>query len=166
MRPLRVYWVFGQILILLGQKCNAVGQVLIFLDGHILYNNLAIWSHCTRHFIKLGREIVHLTRPKNESNKIYSFHFHFSLTAKSEALVLSDEICISWIWIGIVVVAEIERKFIFYSSEIETTVVNVIKQFRRKSGFHQNCEIQKQFISSLSLQKVANQCYFKSKIIL
>ena len=43
---LRVYLVFGKILMLLWQKCYAIGQVFIVADEKIIENNLAIWSHC------------------------------------------------------------------------------------------------------------------------
>ena len=39
------FWAFGIILILLWQKCFAIGQVFVAVDGQIFYNNLAIWSH-------------------------------------------------------------------------------------------------------------------------
>ena len=42
---LRVYLVFDKVLILLWQKCFAIGQVFNVVYIHILKNNLAIWSY-------------------------------------------------------------------------------------------------------------------------
>ena len=42
---IRVYLVFGKILILLYQKCFSIWHVFIVVHGPILENNLAIWSH-------------------------------------------------------------------------------------------------------------------------
>ena len=58
----RVYLVFGKILQLLWQKCNAIGQVCTVTDGEIFKDNLAIWSHCsTDNTYSRGRIHVQLT---------------------------------------------------------------------------------------------------------
>ena len=44
----RVYLVFGKILIVLWQKCFIIWQTFIIVDGQILLNNFAIWSHSSR----------------------------------------------------------------------------------------------------------------------
>ena len=44
---LRVFLVFGKMLSLLWQKCFAICQVFIVVNSHILWNDLAIWSHWT-----------------------------------------------------------------------------------------------------------------------
>ena len=43
---LRVYLVFSILLNLLWQIWSGIGQIFIAVNGGILKNNLAIWSHC------------------------------------------------------------------------------------------------------------------------
>ena len=42
---LTVYFLFGKMLSTLWQICDIIGLILIAAKGHILKNNLTIWSH-------------------------------------------------------------------------------------------------------------------------
>ena len=43
---LTVYFLFGKLLSLLWQICDIIGLIFVDANGHILKNNLIIWSHC------------------------------------------------------------------------------------------------------------------------
>ena len=43
---LTVYFLFGELLSLLWQICDIIGLIFVDANGHILKNNLIIWSHC------------------------------------------------------------------------------------------------------------------------
>ena len=65
--------VFGKNLILLWQKCDAIGQVCIVADGQIFLNTLAIWSHwleCKTEERK-GHYIVNLPTAKYWENVVF-----------------------------------------------------------------------------------------------
>ena len=68
--------VFDKILLLHCQKCYGIGQIFIAVDGQIIWNHWAIWSHC----LQITMISIHFTHPSLST--AFSVSSSFFLAAK------------------------------------------------------------------------------------